>query len=87
MLLPLNASKMEKYTSLGTANSVPIWFQALQDRDDADITQLTQSFTDYMTEQWIDGDRTIWKHFRTQGPRTTNNIGGLHNKLKKMTQH
>lgn len=64
-----------------------VWFQALEDRDDADITQLTQPFTDYVTDQWVEGDHALWNHYETQGPRTTNNIEGWHNKLKKMTQH
>lgn len=64
-----------------------VWFQALEDRDNADITDSTTPFTDYVTEQWVEGDRTMWNHFGTQGPRTTNNIEGWHSKLKKMTQH
>lgn len=63
-----------------------VWFQALEDRDDANITQITQTFTDYVTEQWVEGDRTRWNHFGTQGPRTNNNIEGWHSKIKKMTQ-
>ena len=51
-----------------------VWFQALEDRDDANITQLTEQFTDYVTEQWVEGDRTLWNRFGTEGPRTTNNV-------------
>ncbi|KAK3086797.1 hypothetical protein FSP39_023606, partial [Pinctada imbricata] len=64
-----------------------VWFQALEDRDEADITDLTDPFTDYVTDQWIEGDRLLWNHFGTQGPRTTNNLEGWHSKLKKMVQH
>ena len=28
-----------------------VWFQALEDRDEADLTELTETFTDYVTEQ------------------------------------
>ena len=51
-----------------------VWLQALEDRDDANITQLTGKFTDYVTEQWVEGTRTLWNHFGTEGPRTTNNV-------------
>ncbi len=39
-------------------------------------------FTDYVTEQWVEGDKDIWNHFTTEGPRTTNHLEGWHNKLK-----
>ena len=64
-----------------------VCFQALEDRDNADITQLTQPFTDYVTDKWVEGDRSLWNHYGTEGPRTTNSIEGWHRKLKKMTQH
>ena len=64
-----------------------VWYQALEDRDDADITDLTQRFTDYVTEQWVEGDRLVWNHFGNQGPRTTNNLEGWHSKLKRIVQH
>ncbi|XP_060080916.1 uncharacterized protein LOC132560271 [Ylistrum balloti] len=64
-----------------------VWFQALENRDDADLTQQTQTFTDYVTEQWIEGDRQLWNHFHTEGPRATNSVKGWHSKIKKMTQH
>ena len=63
-----------------------VWFQALEDRDNADITQLTQPFTDYVTDQWVGGDRYFLNYYGTEGPRTTNSIEGWHSKLKKMTQ-
>ena len=37
-----------------------VWFQALGDRNNADITQLIQHFTDYVTDQWVEGDRSLW---------------------------
>jgi hypothetical protein len=61
-----------------------VWFQALEDRDNADITQLTQPFTDYVTDQWVEGDRYFLNHY--EGPRITNSIEGWHSKLKKMTR-
>ena len=51
-----------------------VWFQALEDLEDADIPYDTQSFTDYITEQWVEGDILVWNHFGTERPRTTNNI-------------
>jgi hypothetical protein len=41
-----------------------------EDRDNADITQLTQPFTDYVTDQWAEGDRSLWNHYGTEGPHT-----------------
>jgi hypothetical protein len=64
-----------------------VWFQALEDRDNADITQLTQPFIDYVTDQSVEGDRPLWNHYGTEGPHTTNSIEGWHCKLKKMTKH
>jgi hypothetical protein len=49
-------------------------------------TQLTQPFTDYVTDQWVEGDRYFLNYYGTEGPRTTNSIEGWHSKLKKMTQ-
>ncbi|XP_062572688.1 uncharacterized protein LOC134234630 [Saccostrea cucullata] len=64
-----------------------VWFRALEDRDEADLTQATESFTDYVTEQWVNGDRLLWNHFGTEGPRTNNSLEGWHGKLKRMAQH
>jgi hypothetical protein len=38
---------------------------ALKDRDNTDITQLTQHFTDYVTDQWVEGDRSLWNRGTT----------------------
>jgi len=51
-----------------------VWFQALEDRDEADLTELTETFTDYVTEQWVNGDRLVWNHFGSNRPQTNNNI-------------
>ena len=64
-----------------------VWFQALEDLEDVDIPHYTQSFTDYKTRQWIEGDGLVWNHFGTEGPRTTNNIEASHGKLKRKVQH
>lgn len=64
-----------------------VWFQALEDRDEADLTEVTETFTDYVTEQWVNGDRLIWNHFGTNGPRTNNNLEAWHGKLKRMALH
>jgi hypothetical protein len=55
--------------------------------EDIDIPANTTTFTDYVTTQWIDGDRQVWNHFNTDGPHTTNHIEGWHNKLKKKVSH
>ena len=62
-----------------------LWFNALNDLEDIDIPANTTTFTDYLTTQWIDGDRKVWNHFNTDGLRTTNHIEGWHNKLKKVS--
>jgi hypothetical protein len=64
-----------------------VWFNALNDLEDIDIPANTTTFTDYVTTQWIDGDRQVWNHFNTDGPRTTNHIEGWHNMLKKKVSH
>ena len=64
-----------------------VWFNALNDLEDIDTPAKTTTFTDYVTIQWIDGDRQVWNHFNTDGPRTTNHIEGWHNKLKKKVSH
>lgn len=64
-----------------------VWFQALEERDEADLTEVTEIFTDYVTEQWVNGDRLIWNHFGTNGPRTKNNLETWHGKLKRMALH
>jgi len=51
-----------------------VWFQALGDIADADIPIDVTACTDYVTEQWVEGDKQQWNHFETVGPRTTNNL-------------
>ncbi|XP_060085237.1 uncharacterized protein LOC132564607 [Ylistrum balloti] len=64
-----------------------VWFQTLQEADDADIPHPVLPFTDYVTEQWIEGDRTTLNHFSTEGPRTTNHLKAWHGKLKIKVLH
>eukprot|EP00105_Crassostrea_gigas_P045365 XP_019929513.1 PREDICTED: uncharacterized protein LOC109620813 [Crassostrea gigas] len=65
-----------------------VFFQALKDRDEADPREVTETFTDYVTEQWVNGDnRLIWNNFGTNGPRTNNNLEAWHGKLKRMALH
>ncbi|XP_060086051.1 uncharacterized protein LOC132565428 [Ylistrum balloti] len=61
-----------------------VWLQTLEDLEDAEVPQNTTPFTDYVTEQWVEGDRPLWNHFQTDGPRTTNNLEAWHGKLKKV---
>lgn len=64
-----------------------VWFQALEDANDADIPHPLLPFTDYVTEQWVNGDKTTWNHFLTEGPRTTNHLEAWHRKLKRRVMH
>ena len=61
------------------------WFQALEDLKDA--TWHPSLYKLRIQEQWIEGDRLVWNHFGTEGPRTTNNIKAMHGKLKRNVQH
>jgi len=61
-----------------------VWFGALNALEDVNLPHDTTAFTDYVITQWIDGDRNVWNHFDTEGPRTTNHVEGWHNKLKKV---
>lgn len=54
-----------------------VCFQALENRDEADLTDVSETFTDYITEQWINDDRFLWNHFGTNGPRTINSLEKL----------
>ncbi|XP_060082120.1 uncharacterized protein LOC132561410 [Ylistrum balloti] len=63
------------------------WFNAMDDLEDVDLQVDTTPFTDYVTTQWIEGDRHVWNHFDNDGPRTTNNLEGWHSKLKKRIPH
>jgi hypothetical protein len=29
---------------------------------------ITTSFTDYVTEFWVEGHRFLWNHYQTEGP-------------------
>jgi hypothetical protein len=47
----------------------------------------TTSFTDYVTELWVEGHRFFWNHYKTEGPHTTNHLEGWDNKIKKKVHH
>jgi hypothetical protein len=47
----------------------------------------TTSFTDYVTEFWVERNQFLWNHYQTEGPRTTNYLEGWHNKIKKKVHH
>ena len=34
-----------------------------------------------MTEQWVEGDKSLWNHYDNRGPRTTNHVEGWHHKI------
>ncbi|XP_060080091.1 uncharacterized protein LOC132559482 [Ylistrum balloti] len=59
------------------------WFNAWNDLKDVNLPVETTTFTDYVTTQWVEGDRNIWNQFDNDGPRTTNTLEGWHSKLKK----
>ncbi|XP_021370157.1 uncharacterized protein LOC110461150 [Mizuhopecten yessoensis] len=44
-------------------------------------------FIEYVTEQWVEGDRPTWNHFSIEGPRTTHHLEAWHGKLKKRVLH
>ena len=68
-------------------NIEDVWLHTLEDIDNADTNINTVSFTDYVTEQWVENNRDLWNHHNTEGPRTTNNLEGWHHKLKSHVQH
>ncbi|KAK3106289.1 hypothetical protein FSP39_017023 [Pinctada imbricata] len=64
-----------------------VWFYTLEDFDAADSGVDVTTFTDYVTEYWVEGNRHLWNHFEAEGPRTTNNLEGWHSKLNKHFNH
>ncbi|XP_071176225.1 uncharacterized protein [Mytilus edulis] len=63
-----------------------VWFNALEHIDDSDTTTLTLNFTDYVTSYWVENNQSLWNHYATEGPRTTNHLEGWHSKLKKLVK-
>ncbi|XP_060083101.1 uncharacterized protein LOC132562378 [Ylistrum balloti] len=63
-----------------------VWFNALEELEDADVPCDTTRFTDYVVTHWIEGNKRMWNHHDTEGPRTTNQLEAWHGKLKK-NQH
>lgn len=59
----------------------------LEDIGDADNLPDTTSFTDYVTELWVEGQRFLWNHYQTEGPHTTNHLEEWDNKIKKKVHH
>ncbi len=62
-----------------------VWWEALEDAPrGANVTR----FKDYVTTFWVEGDhgRSMWNHFNTVGPRTTNHVEGWHRKLSLFLQ-
>ena len=64
-----------------------VWFNALDDLEDADLPVNITPFADYVTAQWVEGDRVLWNHYDTDGPRTTNNLEGWHGRLERKVDH
>lgn len=62
-----------------------VWFHALESNDD-DSTPVVR-FKDYVTEQWVEGDKPMWNHYDNDGPRTTNHVEGWHNKVNGLLTH
>ncbi|CAC5384406.1 unnamed protein product [Mytilus coruscus] len=58
-----------------------------EDIGESDNIPATTSFTDDVTEFWVEGYRFLWNHYYTEGPRTTNHLEGWHIKIKKRLQH
>lgn len=49
-------------------------FEAHSDIDDVDMPVAATVFTDYVTEQWVEGDKRQWNNFETVVPHITNNL-------------
>ena len=64
-------------------NIEDIWLHTLEDIDNANTNINTVSFT----EQWVENNRDLWNHHKTEGPRTTNHLEGWHHKLKNQVKH
>lgn len=63
------------------------WFNSMNDLEDTELPVNTIPFTDYVVNQWIDSDITLWNHHDTEGARTTNHLEAWHGKLKRKVQH
>lgn len=44
-----------------------VWFNALQDIGDPDNVLDTTTFTDYVTERWVETHIFLWNHYLTRG--------------------
>lgn len=62
-----------------------VWFNALEDCD-IDTPQVMR-FKDYVTENWVEGNRLSWNHYDNNGPRTTNHVEGWHHKINNLLYH
>ena len=61
-------------------NIEDVWLHTLEDIDNADTNINTVSFTDYVTEQWVENNRDLWNHHNTEGTSTTNHLERWHHK-------
>ena len=59
-----------------------MWFQTLEECDNDSVPVST--FKDYVTEQWVEGDRRFLNHYDNDGPRTTNHVEGWHHKNNQL---
>jgi len=57
-----------------------VWLQTLES---IDLTPDINSFTDYVTETWVEGNISECNHFDHDGPRTTNHVEGWHSRINK----
>lgn len=62
-----------------------VWFQTLEECDNDSVP--VSKFKDYVTEQWVEGDRRSWNHYENDGPRTTNHVEGWHHKINNQLRH
>ncbi|CAC5420063.1 unnamed protein product [Mytilus coruscus] len=70
-----------------TAEVEDVWLNALTNIDQVDTNNNYTSFTDYVTTYWVEQNRHLWNHYKTQGPRTTTYLDGWHSKLKKLVHY
>jgi hypothetical protein len=64
----------------------PLYTVYMAQSTDARSTNSIRGHHNIIT-QWIERDHTVWNHFNTEGPRTTNHIEACHGKVKKKVQH
>ncbi|KAJ8309760.1 hypothetical protein KUTeg_011625 [Tegillarca granosa] len=53
-----------------------VQYTPIQTIDDCDNVPATTYFCNYVTEHWVESDRSLWNHYDTEGPRFANHLEG-----------